>query len=189
MIKSSNLCVHEDTLILTDQGYKNIKSLKDKDISVWNGEQWSQVIVKQTGINKNLIRINLSNGSFLDCTPEHRFYIQEKFTNKGPITEVDASKLKIGSKLIKFNLPKTIEFDNSEEFKYAYTHGAFCGDGTTYDNYSKTKKYAKLYLYGEKKKLLDYIEYESYTINDSNDRYDIVLPKDINPCMLLFMID
>lgn len=181
VIKSSNLCVHEDTLILTDQGYKNIKSLKDKDISVWNGEQWSQVIVKQTGINKNLIRINLSNGSFLDCTPEHRFYIQEKFTNKGPITEVDASKLKIGSKLIKFNLPKTIEFDNSEEFKYAYTHGAFCGDGTTYDNYSKTKKYAKLYLYGEKKKLLDYIEYESYTINDSNDRYDIVLPKDINP--------
>jgi ribonucleotide reductase alpha subunit len=176
VIKSSNLCVHEDTLILTDQGYKNIKSLKDKDISVWNGEQWSKVMVKQTGINKNLIRINLSNGAFLDCTPEHRFYIQEKFNNKAPITEVDAAKLQIGSKLIKFNLPKTIEFDNSEEFKYAYTHGAFCGD-----NYSKTKEYAKLYLYGEKKKLLDYIEYESYTINDSNDRYDIVLPKDINP--------
>ncbi|NBY40837.1 MAG: hypothetical protein EBQ66_08105, partial [Flavobacteriia bacterium] len=92
-IKSSNLCVHEDTVILTDQGYKNIKSLKDNEVNIWNGEQWSKVIVKQTGTNQNLVRVNLSNGVSLDCTPEHKFYIQEGFSS-GPTIEIEASKLK-----------------------------------------------------------------------------------------------
>jgi ribonucleotide reductase alpha subunit len=113
VIKSSNLCVHENTLILTNQGYKNIKSLKDQEVSIWNGDQWSNVTVKQTGSNQNLIRVNLSNGSYLDCTPEHKFYVQEDSN----ITEVPANKLKIDNKLIKFNLPDPIEFNNTE-FKY-----------------------------------------------------------------------
>ena len=183
-IKSSNLCVHEDTMILTDQGYKNIKSLKDNEVNIWNGEQWSKVIVKQTGTNQNLVRVNLSNGVSLDCTPEHKFYIQEGFS-RGNIIETEASKLKIDNKLIKFNLPPAIEFENPTEFKYAYTHGAFCGDGTTYDNYSKTKKYPKLYLYGAKKDLLQYIDYQSYTENTNADRYDITLPKDLNPKFMI----
>ena len=183
-IKSSNLCVHEDTMILTDQGYKNIKLLKDSEVNIWNGEQWSKVTVKQTGANQNLVRVNLSNGVSLDCTPEHKFYIQEGFS-RGNIIETEASKLKIDSKLIKFNLPPAIEFENPTEFKYAYTHGAFCGDGTTYDNYSKTKKYPKLYLYGAKKNLLQYIDYQCYTENTNADRYDIILPKDLNPKFMI----
>jgi ribonucleoside-diphosphate reductase alpha chain len=183
-IKSSNLCVHEDTMILTDQGYKNIKLLKDSEVNIWNGEQWSKVTVKQTGTNQNLVRVNLSNGVSLDCTPEHKFYIQEGFS-RGNIIETEASKLKIDNKLIKFNLPPAIEFENPTEFKYAYTHGAFCGDGTTYDNYSKTKKYPKLYLYGAKKDLLQYIDYQSYTENTNADRYDITLPKDLNPKFMI----
>jgi ribonucleoside-diphosphate reductase alpha chain len=178
VIKSSNLCVHEDTLILTDQGYKKIKLLENQEINIWNNENWSKVIVKKTGINKDLIRVNLSNGSYLDCTPEHKFYIikdelQSELQSELQI-EVQACKLKVNNKLIKLNLPKPINFIDSIELNYPYTHGIFCGDGTISDNYSK------LYLHGEKKKLLKYINYESYIINNSCDRYDIILPKDLN---------
>mgnify|MGYP003352548171 CR=1 FL=1 len=36
-IKSSNLCVAPETMILTDQGYVNIADSVDKQIKVWNG--------------------------------------------------------------------------------------------------------------------------------------------------------
>lgn len=175
-IKNSNLCVYGDTQILTSNGYKVIKLLEEKEVEVWNGSEWSKVTVKKTGTNKDLIRVNLSNSAYLDCTPEHKFYIVKKYGKK---VEIQAKDLLPGTKLIKYDLPNAIELRNPEEFKYPYTHGFFCGDGTTYDNYSKTKKYAKLYLYGAKKKLLEYINYTSYTENNTNDRYDIVLPKDI----------
>lgn len=180
VIRNSNLCVHGDTQILTSNGYKVIKTLENIEVEVWNGFEWSKVTVKKTGTNKDLIRVNLSNGAYLDCTPEHKFYTKEKY-NKSKKVEVQAKDLLQNMKLIKYNLPEPIKLINSEEFKYPYTHGFFCGDGTTYYNYSKTKKYAKLYLYGAKKKVLEYINYESYTENIINDRYDIVLPKDIAP--------
>ena len=181
VIKSSNLCVHENTQILTENGYKNIKSLKDQETKVWNGETWSKVTIKQTGTNQNLIRVNLSNGSYLDCTPDHKFYVQIGFSREGTINTVSAKDLKVNDKLIKFQLPKAIEFNTDNDFIFPYTHGAFCGDGTTYNNYSGTKKYPKLYLYGAKKNLLQYINYESYSDNIQSDRYDIVLPKNIKP--------
>ena len=176
-IKSSNLCVHEDTKILTEQGYKKIKSLENKETKIWNGEEWSQVTVKKTGSNKNLIRVNLSNGAYLDCTPEHKFYTQIGYNTDRKI-ETAAKDLKIDDKLIKFELPKPIEFIKYKEFKYAYTHGAFCGDGT-YGN--GELKHPKIFLYGEKKKLLEHIIHTSYSINDDCDRYNLTLPKDLNP--------
>ena len=176
-IKSSNLCVHEDTKILTERGYKKIKLLENKKIKVWNGTEWSKVEVKKTGTNKNLVRVNLSNGAFLDCTPEHKFYIQKGYKPK-EIIETPAMNLKVDDNLIKYELPPAIEFNKPEEFKYAYTHGAFCGDGT-YGN--GPLKHPKLYLYGEKKDLLEHINHTSYTINNKCDRYNIILPKDLNP--------
>ncbi|AYV78438.1 MAG: ribonucleoside diphosphate reductase large subunit [Edafosvirus sp.] len=178
MIRSSNLCVDGDTMILTDDGHKPIKKLQNKNVNIWNGRQWSKVVVKKTGENQNLVKVNMSNGVELNCTPQHKFYIQGDYQVAEPIIK-EAQQLTKGDKIIKWELPDTISFKNNEEFKYPYTHGFFCGDGTTYDNYSKTVKYPKLYLYGEKKKLLDHIEKQSYTINDSCDRYDVILLKDI----------
>jgi ribonucleotide reductase alpha subunit len=99
-IRSSNLCVSGDTYILTKEGQLPIKDYVDKNVSVWNGSEWSEVTVKKTGENQELVRVSLSNGTHLDCTPEHKFYIQEL-----DIKEVAASELKQGDKLIKWNLP------------------------------------------------------------------------------------
>lgn len=100
-IRSSNLCVHEDTQILTSEGYYDIKSLENKKVKVWNGHEWSKVTIKKTGTNKNLIRVTLSNGSYLDCTPEHKFYINQN----DQMVEINASNLKSNDQIINYHLP------------------------------------------------------------------------------------
>lgn len=124
VIRNSNLCVHGDTQILTSDGYKVIKTLENNKVEVWNGFEWSSVIVKKTGTNKDLIRVNLSNGAYLDCTPEHKFYIL--INNKS--VEIQAKDLYLDATLIKYNLPNAIELKNPEEFKNSYTHGFLYGD-------------------------------------------------------------
>jgi len=178
-IRSSNLCVSGDTYILTKKGQLPIKDCLDKNVNIWNGSEWSEVIVKQTGINKDLVRVSLSNGTHIDCTPEHKFYIQESYW-KTTSKELPAKDLKQGNKLIKWNLPTDVECDTTE-FKYPYTHGFFCGDGTTVDNYSKTQKYPVLCLYGEKKLLIDHIDKTSYSDNNANNVISVTLPKDLEP--------
>ena len=83
-IKSSNLCVAPETLVTTTTGEFPIKDLVGKeDVRVWNGDQWSQVVVKQTGANQKLLKITVktSNGiKVVYCTEYHKFIL----TTYGP---------------------------------------------------------------------------------------------------------
>lgn len=103
-IKNSNLCVAPETKILTDKGYIEISTLKNKKVNVWNGEKYSNVTIMQTGINQKLIRISFSNNRYLDCTPYHKFHIL-KTESPNNASIIEASMLKVGMKIIKFNLP------------------------------------------------------------------------------------
>lgn len=134
-IKSSNLCVAPETMILTSNGYLPIGTLADQDVSVWNGKEFSQTTVKQTGENSKLIKVNLSNGTFVECTEYHKFYISKDYWSKTHMV-VEAKDLEPGMKLIKFHLPEisaSEEYDVDEHKQY-YTHGLFCADGS----YTKT---------------------------------------------------
>lgn len=113
-IRSSNLCVAPYTRILTRQGYIPIVDLKDQALDVWNGFEWSTVTVRQTGSQKSLVRVTLSNGSVLDCTPEHQFYVNTGYYRQNhrdavhdeKVTKVvAAAELSPGDKLIKHELP------------------------------------------------------------------------------------
>ena len=138
-IKSSNLCVAPETKILTKNGQETISTLKDKEVEVWNGDEFSQVIVKQTGENQKLVTVTTSKGHSLRCTPYHKFYILEDSDTKPPYlckTEklIEAKDLKPGMCIIKHNLPIIDRSDTV--MQNAYTHGLFCADGTV----AKTKK-------------------------------------------------
>ncbi len=98
-IKSSNLCVTGDTMLLTSHGYYPIASLKDKDVDVWNGEMWSPTVVRQTGQNQHVLTIQFSNGMAIRCTPYHRFYVE------GQDEHVEAKDLMAGQMLRPFKLP------------------------------------------------------------------------------------
>lgn len=107
-IHQSNLCVSGDTKILTKEyGYVEIETVSGQDLHVWNGQEWSKAPIRQTGENQELIRVTLSNGMHLDCTPYHKFYIYDANEN---IIEVRAGELQPESRLIEFSLPN--ENDN-----------------------------------------------------------------------------
>lgn len=106
-IHSSNLCVAGDTQILTDKGYIEIRSVVDTEVNVWNGQEWSAVIVRKTGENKKLYRVWTRDYKYLDCTAEHRWYID------GQDGFVETKDLLSMSKTIYWTDPKTKEAVNS----------------------------------------------------------------------------
>lgn len=101
-IKNSNLCVGGETMILTDNGYFEISSLKDKNVNIWNGEKFSNVKIIQTGINDKLIKVNFSNNVSIECTPQHKFHIFDYDNN---YSIVDAINLKTDMEIINYRLP------------------------------------------------------------------------------------
>lgn len=130
VIKSSNLCVSPETMILTSNGYYKIKELEGQNIKIWNGEEFTNTIVQKTGEDQELIKIKFSNGSELECTPYHKFYIA---TGKRPsdypmIRKIDAKDLTKNMKLIKSEFP--IIKEGLSDFPYPYEHGIFSADGT-----------------------------------------------------------
>lgn len=97
-ITSSNLCVAPETMILTSDGYFNICELENKDVEVWNGEKFSKTTVKKTGTNQELLKVKLSHFNELECTPYHKFYIEEE---NGSVKKIEAKDLQKGMKLLK----------------------------------------------------------------------------------------
>ncbi len=73
-VNQSNLCVTPDTQLLTRDGYKPIGALFGREVEVWNGQEWSLVTVTKTGEDQALVRVWMEDGSFIDCTPYHKFY-------------------------------------------------------------------------------------------------------------------
>ena len=102
-IYSSNLCVSGDTLILTDKGNVVISDVVDQTVNVWNGEEWSETVVRKTGENQSLVRVMLKSGKFLDCTPYHKFYVVPNCSYSK--VEVRAGDLNEGDRLIAWWYP------------------------------------------------------------------------------------
>ena len=175
-IKSSNLCVAPETLVLTDVGQFPIKTLVGKNVRVWNGDVFSEVVVTQTGVDQELVDVEMSDGRVITCTPYHKFLVSDGYTDKKSIvnaTRIDASDLKPGMKMRKTSLP-TIVNGSEPDFKYAYTHGFFCGDGT----YSTGRP--ALSLYGEKKNLVTHLTVRCMSgIEDASGRLNTMLPLDM----------
>lgn len=160
-VKAPQLCVAPETLILTDKGYEIISELEGEYVNVWNGEEWSNVQVKKTGENQELVTVNTNSGFSIDCTPYHKFYIQESGRRDGKVIEVNASQLKVGDKLIKLETP-VIEGD--KVLNKPYENGFYSGDGCCVDGK------ARIYLYGEKRKLVD--KFESKVQHYVQENYD-----------------
>jgi ribonucleotide reductase beta subunit family protein with ferritin-like domain len=93
-------CVSGDTQILTDTGYHQIKLLLNQPVNVWNGKKFSPTIVKYTGMSK-LLRVTLTNGMSLDCTPNHKWFIN--IDDKKTVVLTNA--LQVGQQIFNYNLP------------------------------------------------------------------------------------
>lgn len=105
VIKSSNLCVSGETKIMTDKGYREISTMVDESVGVWNGKEYAPVVVRQTGSDQQLLRVQLSHGLDLVCTPYHHFYVDRA----GQTVRVDANELVAGDTIASFQLPRLPE--------------------------------------------------------------------------------
>ena len=63
-------CVSGDTKLLTSTGYFPIQDLVNKNVEIWNGHEFTNVLVQYTE-NQPLYHIELTNGLELDCTLGH----------------------------------------------------------------------------------------------------------------------
>ena len=125
-IHQSNLCVSGDTQILTrEYGYVGIKHVSGQDLHVWNGKEWSKAPIRQTGTEQTLVRVKLSNGLHLDCTPYHKFYLHNG-------EEVRAGELKQDDQLIDFDLPAPpdepicVEYGDTDVMYALQEYGIHC---------------------------------------------------------------
>lgn len=161
-VGQSNLCVAPETVILTDKGYQVISDLEGEKVTVWNGQEWSDVVVIKTGQNQELITIKTNSGFEVDCTPYHKFYIQEGSSRDGKVIQVSAAELKSGDKLTKLETPL---IEGSDVLSKPYENGFYSGDGCCVEGK------ARVYLYGEKRKLANqFPDKVQHCVQDNQNR-------------------
>jgi len=114
-VHQSNLCVAPNTELLTSTGYKPISALVNEEVDVWTGEAWSNVTVRQTGEQEEMLRVWMEDGSHLDVTPHHKFYDKAG-------KEIRAASLKPGTVLERGNHP-VVSGDANYDVSTAYTAG------------------------------------------------------------------
>lgn len=165
-IETTNPCVAGDTLILTDEGYLRIDGLVYKEVNVWNGEEFSKATPEITGYNQTMKRVTFSDGSQLDCTNYHKFFLKDG-------SKVSAEELKVGDKLMKYKFP-VIEKGTNVEDKVAYTQGFYLGDGSSETNRDRLS----IYLYGDKIKIKDKLNYVNSNCQTEHNREWLTIPYD-----------
>jgi len=113
-VKSSNLCVAPETLVLTKNGHIPIEDIVNQEVEIWNGEEFSKVNIIKTGTDQELMDVFTDDGTKLTCTPYHKFHIQRSYSEKS-IEIVEARNLKPEDKLIKCDFPV---IDGNDTFLY-----------------------------------------------------------------------
>lgn len=130
----TNPCVPGDTPILTRSGYTPIIDTVGKEVEVWNGKEFSKVTPFATGFNPT-VRVRLSNGAELRCTPTHKWVLKGDRNNQEGI-RVETKDLQVGDALAKYSMPIIEAGTSYGNEKEAYSQGFYSGDGTSYLEYS-----------------------------------------------------
>lgn len=129
VIKSSNLCVAGDTLILTEDGYRPIRDLTESVARVWDTIEFTDAPVRLTGRNRKLLKVKTDDGCELQCTAYHRFPV---LIGKGldirTYSEgvVQAGDLSPGDYLVSAEFP-VVNGDDVYNIDMAYSHGFLRG--------------------------------------------------------------
>lgn len=138
ILGSNFMCVDGNTPIITRNNLVKIKDVVGVPIEVWNGDRWSTVTPIKTGSNRKLYRVQFSDGSYLDVTENHNFYVKTRFQQQ--YSKLPTKDLLSFSKYKLFTEPFTINTEEGEEVPYdfAYTCGYALSNGYTASNIQET---------------------------------------------------
>lgn len=158
---TTNPCFAAGTKVLTKEGYKNIEDLVGEKVSVWNGEEWSEVSPKITGENQPMLRVTLSDGTVFENTDYHGYLIIEDEN----ISKIEAKDLKIGDEIIPFELPKIKDIKTVvDEINKMFRGFSIDKEGNIFNFYEEKKE-----TLHEAKLLLTECGIKSYIFNHSNN--------------------
>lgn len=189
VIKSSNLCVSGDTVVLTkNNGWVNISSLENSFVEIWNGDKWSNSLVRKTNEMAELYILKFNDGSTLKCTPEHKMILEDG-------SRIDAKDLNSNHNLMKIqSLPLVTKMDNPEikidnmdvNERTFYTSGFCIGrpDSIRHINFKIHGEIDDIYTYiniGKNEKNVSFkLDYKEYPI-ETKSGFEVKLKKkDLN---------
>lgn len=99
-----------NSLVLTKNGWYPIKMLTEHAATIWNGYDWVDANVQLYAKAQPLYRIDLNDGSYIECTKQHGFALKNNY-----ITD----ELKIGDELQQAPLyPVILATSSSKNAKY-----------------------------------------------------------------------
>lgn len=129
-------CVHPDTEVITQTGYKRISEIAKGD-KILNDMRWCTVLHKQNTNRTELIDIRTRSGNTITVSKEHLFPVYTQrlpgYGGKGKIEQKDAGSLKRGDILLEcYDI--TLESDSSpsissKECNIAWLLGIFDAEG------------------------------------------------------------
>lgn len=115
--------VAPETLLLTSRGYETISSLRNQDVSVWNGYDFVETTVLKVASDIPLLHLKTKNTLELFCSEGFQFSMRNIDNST---TTVEAQQLAVGDRINRIpNCPVTEGGDI--EFPYAYSHGFYSG--------------------------------------------------------------
>ncbi len=148
-------CVSGETILITRDGMHPIQSLVGKNVDIWNGKCWSHVIPILTGKNRQLYRVKFGDGTYLDVTEKHRFFVKDRFGRAyEEVTTLELSEKLRAAKYALHTEPFKINYQDGRFIDpiQAYTLGQLVGDGSICK--SNGKPQLQLRLYGVKSRQL-----------------------------------
>ncbi len=69
-----------NTLILTNNGWHAIKTLPGMTVGIWNGSEWSDATVRLVDRSQPMYRVDLSDGSYIECTKHQGMVVKYEYT-------------------------------------------------------------------------------------------------------------
>lgn len=135
-LRPFQFCVSAETKLITRNGISKIKDITEKEVEIWNGEEWSTVKPYQTGTEDVLHRVKFSDGSFLDATNNHKFLVKNRFeTEFREVETLDLIK-ELRSSKYGLQIPRSnIKYTGGTAEENAYDYGFVLGDGCVHGNY------------------------------------------------------
>lgn len=118
LLGNKSFCVSGDTKLITKSGITTIRDAVGQEIEIWNGNEWAPVTPFKTGDADELIRVSFNDGSYLDVTENHRFFVSN--IADGSYKEVLAKDLNVGL----YTEPVNMRYDDiGEQVDDAYAIG------------------------------------------------------------------
>lgn len=172
-------CVAGNTLLITRNGLAPIQSLVGQTVEIWNGQRWSRVVPQRTGRGRQLYRVQFGDGTWLDVTGKHRFFVRHRFgKNYTEMTTQEVENYLERGGYALHTEPFHIDYQEGEcvDPIWAYTLGQLVGDGSLCQSHDRPQ--LQLRLYGDK-------SYRSLTIaGRSSGRVAYYTENRKTPCLL-----